>query len=74
MATVMKQLGVPDTPEGYNMLTEHLTDATRNPLNTVGGFPKDIDNVTSYFVTKESLFAGPQWKICTVGLYMGSVK
>ena len=58
----MKQLGVPDTPEGYKMLADHLTDAARNPLNTVGGYPKNIDNVTSYFVTKESLFAGPSGK------------
>nr|WP_282564009.1 RHS repeat-associated core domain-containing protein [Providencia rettgeri] len=62
MAMVMKQLGVPDTPAGHKLLSEHLINAAKTPSNVSDTFTKTVDGKVLHFVIKESLFAGPSGK------------
>ena len=54
----MKRLGIPDNPEGYDMITRHLSDAVQNKSNVT----KTFSNEWGTFEVRQSLFAGPSGK------------
>jgi hypothetical protein len=58
LALEMKRLGVPDTPSGQQMLSEHLTQSVKAEGNVVNTF----SNQYGTFEVRESLFMGPSGK------------
>lgn len=58
LALEMKRLGVPDTPSGQQMLSQHLTQSVKAEGNVVNIF----SNQYGVFEVRESLFMGPSGK------------
>lgn len=58
LALEMKRLGVPDTPAGREILTNHFTEAAR----TEGNISREFSNQYGNFEVRDSMFIGPSGK------------
>lgn len=58
LALEMKRLGVPDTPAGREILTNHFTEVAR----TEGNISRAFSNQYGNFEVRDSMFIGPSGK------------